>query len=112
MKNALKMILIFFAMVLSFCLTSQLDTSSDIKFESYIQNNQPETTTIVSNSVSVGEIIAKDSRDNINSIGSGSLLSQACLKNNEILKNNIPSFGDSIHKISTNSNQQINIRAP
>ena len=111
MRNIFKALIVFIALLTSFCFLSHTEASSNLYSAGYIKNDIP-CEKIIANVNTASEIISKDSNDNSFQIGSNASIIDANFINCHFSKN----YGDCFISSKNNSSKflknQNNPRAP
>ena len=112
MKRIFNLVMIFFALAISFLLESNALQSQTIDTISYLQNTKSETVVLASNSILGSEIYSNQEEEAPNFSGGSPFLVSFASKKADFNKNKTQLNGCFIHNLSTSNQKVQQIRAP
>lgn len=111
MKNIIKNLFIFFALITALWLSPQNAANSELCDINYIQNDYQKIV-LVSNSVHTGEIYTEENLDNSNGTLNSHNVSISMSSQDSFTKNSSENIQNFSNNLSNNIKNAINIRAP
>ena len=112
MKRIFNLVMIFFALAISFLLKPNALHAQPVDTISYLQNTKSEAVVLASNSILDGGIYSKQEEESPNFSGGSPFLVSYVLKKTDYSKNKTYLKGSFIHNLSTNNKKIHQIRAP
>ena len=112
MKRIFNLVMIFFALAITFLLEPNALHAQPVDTISYLQNTKSETVVLASNSILGGEIYSNQEEESPNFSGDSPFLVSFVSKKADFNKNKTQLNGCFIHNLSTNNQKVHQIRAP